>query len=98
MTIEDEYKKKIQQNTNFFRFVEDNIFSKAEEALLLFLSCTKSWFNLMSLSLDSARTFPQNIKTRNTYRDSFFIKTNFSCLGVLLLCLIFLDLLFAIFV
>ena len=27
--LEDEYKKKIQQNTNFFRFVEDNIFSKA---------------------------------------------------------------------
>ncbi len=29
MSTEEEYKKKIQQNTNFFKFVEENIFSKA---------------------------------------------------------------------
>lgn len=29
MSTEEEYKKKIQQNINFFKFVEENIFSKA---------------------------------------------------------------------
>ena len=47
--------------------------SDAAESLLLFFNCSKSRFNSTSLSLESARAFPKNIKITNVYKSIFFI-------------------------